>query len=262
MAGNAKTNKFMLSTATVMLGPLADLHALNPAEHSIGLVKNFQLTGEAQYTELTQGIRNAVVMSVRTGEGLRTSCEVYEFTAKNLAFAAGLDASGTTYDVVDEWSALAAEAAAEADSLTLAVAPTTPLVAGDYIFVQKGQDDYVHVMKVASIATTEVTVAAGFEVPTGMSFPVGSRVGRLKRIDIGTSVTQPDLACKVTGILPKDNSPFTILLPKVKVTRGLGVSFASDNFSNMPFEMQPYEMVTDDPFYTEYGQAQAILMAR
>ncbi|TIT61156.1 MAG: hypothetical protein E5W90_32965, partial [Mesorhizobium sp.] len=74
MAGNAKTNKFLLSTATVMLGALADLHKLNPAEHSIGLVKNFQLTGEAQFTELTQGIRNAVVMSVRTGEGLKTSC--------------------------------------------------------------------------------------------------------------------------------------------------------------------------------------------
>ncbi|WP_353645767.1 hypothetical protein [Mesorhizobium sp. WSM2239] len=267
MAGNAKTNKFMLSTATVMLGPLADLHALNPTEHSIGLVKNFQLTGEAQYTELTQGIRNAVVMSVRTGEGLRTSCEVYEFTAKNLAFAAGLDASGTSYDVVDEWSALAAVADDASTELTLAAATTAPIAVGDYIFLQKGQDDYVHVVKVGAIditvpASPEITPAAGFEVPAGMSFPIGTRVGRLKRVDIGTSVTQPDLACKVTGILPKDNSPFTILLPKVKVTRGLGVSFASDNFSNMPFEMQPYEMVMADPFYSEYGQAQAVLLAR
>lgn len=95
-----------------------------------------------------------------------------------------------------------------------------------------------------------------------MTFPIGARVGRLKRVDVGTSVNQPDLACKVTGILPKDNSPFTILLPKVKVTRGLGISFASDNFSNMPFEMQPYEMVATDPFYSEYGLAQAILLAR
>lgn len=267
MAGNAKTNKFMLSTATVMLGPLADLHALNPAEHSIGLVKNFQFNGEAQYTELTQGIRNAVVMSVRTGEGIRTSCEVYEFTAKNLAFAAGLDASGTTYDVVEEMSALGVAATSASTEITLAAAATTPYVAGDYIFLQKGQDDYVHVMKIASVdiavpASPELTPVVGFEIPDGMTFPVGTRVGRLKRIDIGTSVTQPDLACKVTGILPKDNSPFTILIPKVKVTRGLGISFASDNFSNMPFEMQPYEMVMSDPFYAEYGQAQAILLAR
>ncbi|MDV2968710.1 hypothetical protein RZ532_22230 [Nitratireductor aquimarinus] len=265
MAGNAKTNKFMLSTATVMLGPLADLHKLNPIEHSIGLVKNFQLTGEAQYTELTQGIRNAVVMSVRTGEGLRTSCEVYEFTAKNIAYAAGLDASGTTYDVVDEMSALGATAAAGSSALELAAAPTEPVAPGDYIFVQKGQDDYVHVAKVESYddtTTPTITLATGFEVPTGLEFPVGARVGRLMRVDVGTYDAQPDLACKVTGILPKDNSPFTILLPKVKVTRGLGISFASDNFTNMPFEMQPYEMVTNDPFYDEYGHAQAILMAR
>ncbi|ESY35767.1 hypothetical protein NKK48_01560 [Mesorhizobium sp. C386A] len=264
MAGNAKTNKFMLSTATVMLGALADLHKLNPIEHSIGLVKNFQLTGEAAYTELTQGIRNAVVMSVRTGEGLKTSCEVYEFTGKNLAYAAGLDASGASYTVADDLSALGTEAAASDDELVLAVAPVAPVVAGDYLFVQKGQDDYVHIIKAASYDATSktITVAAGFEVPTGMTFPVGARVGRLVRIDIGQNVTQPDLACKVTGILPKDNTPFTILLPKVKVTRGLGISFASDNFSNMPFEMQPYEMVTSDPFYGEYGQGQAILLAR
>ncbi len=264
MAGNAKTNKFMLSTATVMLGPLAKLHELNPAEHTMGLVKNFQLTGEAQYTELTQGIRNAVVMSVRTGEGLRTSCEVYEFTAKNLAYAAGLDASGTSYDVVDELSALSEVATSADTDLVLAVAPVQAITAGDYLFIQKGQDDYVHVIKVATYtaATKTVTFAAGFAIPTGMEFPVGSRVGRLKRIDVGQNVTQPDLACKVTGILPKDNTPFTILLPKVKVTRGLGISFASDNFSNMPFEMQPYEMTMSDPFYSEYGQAQAVLLAR
>lgn len=263
MAGNAKTNKFMLSTATVMLGPLADLHKLNPAAHSIGLVKNFQLTGEAQYTELTQGIRNAVVMSVRTGEGLRTSCEVYEFTAKNLAFAAGLDATGTTYDVVEEMSALGAEAIAADEDITLAVEPTEPIVAGDYLFIQKNQDDYVHVVKVASYTSVSkvVAFASGFAIPTGMTFPVGARVGRLKKVSIGEYVAQPDLACKVTGILPKDNKPFTILLPKVKVTRGLGISFASDNFSNMPFEMQPYEMVTSDPLYAEYGTAQAILLA-
>lgn len=264
MAGNAKTNKFMLSTATVMLGPLADLHALNPTQHSIGLVKNFQFTGEAQYTELQQGIRNAIVMSVRTGEGLRTSCEVYEFTAKNIAYAAGLDGSGTTFDVVEEMSALGAEAAATDTDLVLAAGPTETIEAGDYLFVQKGQDDYVHIVKVQSydsMATT-VTVASGFEIPAGMTFPIGARVGRLKRIDVGTSATQPELACKVVGILPKDNTPFTILIPKVKITRGLGISFASDNFTNMPFEMTPYEMVMDDPFYDEYGNAQAILLAR
>ncbi|TGV92692.1 hypothetical protein, partial [Mesorhizobium sp. M2E.F.Ca.ET.154.01.1.1] len=86
--------------------------------------------------------------------------------------------------------------------------------------MRQRQDDYVHVVKVETWtdATKTATLAAGFEIPTGMTFPVGSRVGRLKKVVVGQTVTQPDLACKVTGILPKDNTPFTILLPKVKVT--------------------------------------------
>lgn len=264
MAGNAKTSKFMLSTATVMIGPMADLHRLEPQKHSIGLVKNFQFTGEPQMTELTQGIKNAVVMSVKTSEGLRTSCEVYEFTPQNLAYASGLDGSQTKFEIAQELSALSAEAAPEGTDLTLATDLTDPLVAGDYLFVQKGQDDYVHIVKVASYddITSTVTIVAGFEIPAGMTFPIGSRVGKLVRVDVGGNTAQPEFACKVVGLLPKDNSPFTILFPKVKITRGLGVSFAADNFTNMPFEMTPYQQVMNDPFYDEYGDGQAILFAR
>ena len=47
MAGEAKTDSFMLGAATVMIGAMADLYDLNPTDHSIGLVKNFSTLGTA-----------------------------------------------------------------------------------------------------------------------------------------------------------------------------------------------------------------------
>ena len=77
MAGEAKTNAFMLGTATVMLGAQADLFDLNPTEHSIGLVKNFNLQVDQTYTELTQGVQNQIVFSVRTGNKVMNTMEAY-----------------------------------------------------------------------------------------------------------------------------------------------------------------------------------------
>ena len=67
MAGFAKTKNFMLSTATVMIGPMADLHKLNPDEHSAGLVKNFQMTADPPFVGLGHGIKHNVVVHVKNG---------------------------------------------------------------------------------------------------------------------------------------------------------------------------------------------------
>ena len=71
MYGLANTNRFMLGAATLLLGPQADLFNLTRAEHSVGLIKNFALTAEPSFTELTQGVRNTVVFSVMTGHAVR-----------------------------------------------------------------------------------------------------------------------------------------------------------------------------------------------
>jgi hypothetical protein len=266
MAGNAKTKNFLLSTATVMIGAPADLHKLNPAEHSIGLVKNFQMTADPTFVELTQGVKNSVVMSVKNGEGLKCSMEVYEYTLRNMAYAAGLDASGVEFDSINEiWLASAAYATAT-KSIEVATDISTKLSAGDYIFLQNGLDDKVHIAKIASAvyATTKttITLAAGYEPSATVSFPIGARIGKVKRIDVGGTDVQPEFAVKVVGLLPADNAPFTIYLPKVKITKGLGVAFQTDNFGNLPFEFTPYSGVESDPLYSEYNTAAAILFNR
>lgn len=266
MPGTAKTSSFLLSTATVMIGPLADLHNLNPAAHSVGLAKNFQMTFDPQYTELTQGITNTVVMSVRTSEAIRASFEVYEYTLRNIGYAAGLDASGISFNSTSTIQLTSTVTAAAATTVTVASDVSAMYPVGTYFFLQDGTDDKVHIAKVSAVAfATGVTTItfAGFAVPTGVTFPIGSRLGVVKKVEVGSGVLfQPELAAKIVGILPKNNEPFTILLPKVKVTRGLNIAFDSANFTNLPFELTPYAQTTSDPFYTEYGGASAVLFPR
>ncbi len=259
--GIAKTSAFMLSTATVMLGPVADLHKLNALEHSIGLVKNFQMTADPQYIELTQGIANNVVMSVKNSEGIKASMEVYEFSNRNLAYAAGLDGSGIAFDQAA--APVLLSAASTTNTVKVGSDVSTDYAVGDYIFIQKGTEDVVHIAKVKTVAfatgATTITLEEGFEIPATVTFGVGDRLGKVKKISVGGQTFQPELSAKIVGILPKDGKPFTIMLPKIKVTKGLATAFQSDNFSNMPFEFTPYAGLPGDPFYGEYGSASAIL---
>lgn len=268
MPGLAQTDKFLLSTATVMLGPVADLFKLNPAAHSIGLVKNFQMSLDPEYTELTQGITNTVVMSVRTSEPLRASMEVYEYTLRNIAYGAGLDASGAAYAPTSGLYLSTASITAAATAIIVAGDVTTDVTVGSYIFIQADAgagSDIVHIAKVsaATFSTNTTITFTGYAIPTGVTFGIGSRVGLIKKVSVGEGVIfQPELAAKIVGVLPKNNEPFTILFPKVKITKGLNVSFDSANFTNLPFEFTPYAGVSTDPFYADFGAASAILFPR
>ena len=76
MAGEALTSKFMLGTATLMLGPVADLFDLNVAEHSVGLAKNVTMKSTPGFIELTQGVKNNTVYSVMNSNKVMVNAEV------------------------------------------------------------------------------------------------------------------------------------------------------------------------------------------
>lgn len=251
MAGTAKTSQVLLSTATVMIGPSADVNTLTPDRHSIGLVKNVSYTSDPEFRELTQGVTNDVVMSVKVGDGSRISMEVYEYTARNLAYAAGLDASGVEYETA---SVLYTTTAAPATT-TVTVAPApTGISTGDFIYIQGGNDDLVHIAKVASVAAAVITLAAGYAIPTGMVFPAASKVRKVRALNIGAATPSVTLGCKITGIIdPSQNTPITLVFPKIKVTRGMNLAFSTENFGNMPFEFTPYALTATDPLYADFG---------
>ena len=161
-AGSAKTEKFNLGAATVMIGPKDQVLDLVPEKHSIGLVKNFSFSANDQYIDLTQGVRNTVVYSVKTGSEITASMEVYEYTAKNLAYALGLEG----YELV-EGADMSLKTAVNGTMAVTEINIDAPkgataddIVVGDYVTIQgnkSSNEDMVFVGKVAAVTFNEET---------------------------------------------------------------------------------------------------------
>lgn len=161
-AGSAKTNKFNLGAATVMIGPRDQVLDFTPEKNSIGLVKNFSFTSNDQYLDLTQGVRNSVVYSVKTGSEITASMEVYEYTSKNLAYALGLEG----YELTEGATMSLLEAVGPNDNVTqISVkasegATADDIAVDDYVIIQANKslvEDRVFIGKVSAVTYNSAT---------------------------------------------------------------------------------------------------------
>lgn len=249
----SKTTNFMLGVATVMLGPTEDLWDLTPAEHSIGLVKNYQMTSEPAYTELTQGIKNTIVFSTMTSNPVRASMEVYEYTAKNLLYGLGLDGSAAAPNTVMGTTASEVDGSSTPeDEVPLGTGEGSTFAQGDTVMIDVGADDNCIIRKVASIATDTLTL----DKPVALVIPAGTKVYKVHAIDVGSKEEQPFLGAKIAGRLA-DGTPIVVLIPKVRITRGFTMAFGTENYGNLPFEFQVYDLVTTDDHYDDFGNIPA-----
>lgn len=256
MAGLANTNDFMLSTATVMIGPQEELFDLNPADHGIGLVKNFTATSEPAYTDLTQGVKNTIVFSVMTQNNVKASMEVYEYTAKNLAYSLGLEGA-------DQMEALSVETTVAAPGVTagspgvtaLTVASVTGFAAEDYILINLDNDDDFVIRKVTSTAGSPTALTVDKALP---DISAGAKVKKVHSIGIGSKEDQPFYAAKVAGKLANGDE-VVVLIPKIRITKGFNFAFTTENYANLPLEFTVYDLVPTDTFYTEFDGDQARL---
>lgn len=258
MAGEAKTNAFMLGTATVMLGDREDLFDFTPANHSIGLVKNFNLTVDQSYTDLGQGLTNQTVFSVKTGSKIMATMEAYEYTGKNLTYALGMEGFSAGAAITASSSIIGTPAPTDT-GFTMSGA-LAGLVVGDYIKIQTGNNDQVLVRKVASITGAALT----FVDPLPAAPAEGATVSKMNVIPLGSSTACEDtfVAAKIVGTLA-DCSEVVLLLPKVKVTKGFNMAFNSNDFQNLPLELTVYDLLADDDHYAafaEFGNASAMLL--
>lgn len=249
-AGEAKSTKFAVGTATLMLGPLADLMNLNATAHSVGLAKNIVVTAESSFLDLTQGVRNRLVYQVMNGQTTRVTAEIYELGAKNLTYGLGLDGSSLT--VADVSTTLAANIAA--NSNLAQVANATGFAVNDWMIIQPdANSDDIQLRKAANIATNNITLSA----PVPVLVPSGAIVKKVNAINVAGQETPSFLSMKLAGSLA-DGSPIVLLFPKVKITRGFTVGFQTDNYGNLPFEISAFDQVPTDPFYSTI-KAQALL---
>jgi hypothetical protein len=247
MAGNAKSIDFLVGTATIMLGLPADLRDFRPETHSIGLVKNVKLMAEATYIELTQGIRNSIVHSIKTGEPVRASAEVYEFNASNWSYALGF--SG--YNIVNtelETTVTTAVAASSLGTDTFDVTSATGYVVGDYAMMQVGYDDVVIPRRITATTSTTVT----FDAPIkNVAVPIGAKIRRCLVVPVGRKSEQPFLAMKIVGSTA-DGREIAIEVPKLRVTKGFDIVFQTSDYANLPFEFTVYDQVPSDPQYARF----------
>lgn len=255
MAGTAKTDRFHFSTASVLVGKQSEFKSLNEAAHSIGLVKNVSVPADPTIVDLTQGITNDVVDQQVTGVNVRASMEVYEYTAKNLAYGLALDGTQTKFDSVT-FTTQPLQAAVNAGATTFVMVGdhTTDFVPGAYGFLQEGSDSYVHIFKVTSSAfaagNTTVTIT-GYPVPTGMTFSTANgRAGVSNKIDYDPNAISSYLSCRIIGTMKADKRPVVLHFPKIRILKGFNMRFAADNFGNMPFEFTPYTPIPTDAGYS------------
>jgi len=249
MAGEAKTSAFMLGTATVMIGAQSDLFTLAHDTHSIGLVKNFTMTSEPGYTELTEGVKNQIVYSVMTSNVVKAQMEVYEHTSKNISYALGLNGSA----LAAQTTATTLSAAYSAGT-SITVTSAAGLTVGDYIQIQAGTDDKTFFRKITAIAANALTLNAAIPV----AIANGSAVRKVNAIDIGSKKEQPFLSAKIVGSLA-DGTEIAIMIPKLRITNGFTLGFVTDNYGNLPFEFTVFDLVSTDPNYSEFRGVQAKL---
>lgn len=253
MGGLAKTNDFMLDTATVMIGPQDDLYDLTPAAHSIGLVKNFTLTADPAYTDLTQGVKNTLVYSVLTSNEVRATMEAYEYTAQNIAYGLGLATTHAAKSATTDASLvdLAITGGVGVD-VNVTTGEGTKFTVGDSILIQIDTEDDFIIREVVSISTDTLTVDQAFT----NDVPLGSKIFIVHSLDVGSKADQTFFAAKITGKLV-DGTPIVVLIPKVRIVNGFNLAFTADDYANMPFEFTVYDMVSTDTHYADFASQSA-----
>lgn len=252
MAAQPKTNQFMIGDATIMVGAMADVFNLMPDKHGLGLTKNLALKVETGSVDLTAGISQTPVFSIQNQFNPMGSCEVYEYTARNLAYGLGVDASGSNYDPVANTGPflLSAPSAAAALTVTLVAGGGASFDAGDWVILQQAED-YVFAAKVVSKAVDVLTIDRA--IPTGLTYAVATTTVYRARNVAAIGGQNNFLSIKAAVIMPKDKRPVPVLFPKVRITRGFDLSIGSSDFSNLPFEFQPYPLTPEDALYSSFA---------
>lgn len=261
MAGEAKTQKFLIGEATLMIGPMADVFNLMPATHSVGMVKNLAVSVETGNVELTQGIENVPIFSVQNQFTPSGSAEVYEYTARNLAYGLGLDATGAAYDEPASSGPFTLNAAvnAAATSIVLSTGQGTSFAVGDWVIMQMGEDQ-IYTGKVTAKATDTLTVDRA--TPAGVTWASATtRVFKARSIGAAGGTTT-FLGAKAVVMNPGQAAPTTLIFPKIRITKGFNLAIGTSDFGNLPFEFQPYPLVQTDALYSSFdaGEVFKVIM--
>jgi hypothetical protein len=237
-----------------MIAPYGDatsVFELTPDLHSVGMVRNVTLNQESDQIELRKGIQQNLVDSKKSNVKTTLSAEVFEFSAQNVFYSLSIGSQAVGL----KRGKLTAAAAGGAATITVASDPlpgdasTGITAAGDIpngatVLLQipgNGSNDYVLPVRTTAATTAaapdyDVTVA----IPAGMDFPIGTKVWIVNEVGVGSTAEQDFFKVKVVGTMSANERPITLILPKVKISKGFQIQFDEGNYTSMPFEFAPY----------------------
>lgn len=258
MAGEAKSQEFMFNNATVMIGPMEDVMNLTPNAHSIGLIRNVTVSNSPAKTNLSQGIQNVTVHSTITGIETLANMEVYEFTAKNVGYALGLEAAAYTLYANHTLAAGVVGDGLTTDTISITAATdlTASYPIGSWLLLRAnttGNSDLTFLAKVLTRTYSStyhtLTVQLDRDIPVGFTFSAGDTVCRQQQIPVGVKTAQAYYGMKIAAELPEGGN-VVIILPKVQIREGFNMGFVTDNYVNMPCVFECFDQVPTDPLYT------------
>lgn len=246
MAGEAKTRQFNLSTGTLMLGPQGEGEDLTPELHSVGLVKDITLNITKTRIELTQGITNEVVDSQVTGNEVNFTANLYEYTSKNLAYAAGIDGSkmkqGKSYPLKDQ---VVGDGSSTSEiSIVSDLDVSSDFQEGQQVMIQatrSGKEDLVYLGRVESSSYTETsggnfatgTITVATQPEPGDQVRIGTKalvVGTDFQLGVSEDETAANIAkCQIEGIvLSADAAVVTVKSASIG-TAGNAITLTTDS---------------------------------
>jgi hypothetical protein len=254
---DVQKSAFSLSSATIMIGKafVDDVFALMPSTHSVGMVSEVNVGLDSQITELLNGVQQVTVDAKRTGVSGSITGNVYEFTAQNFMRSQAMAGTATAI----KRGALSAAANAAAVSLSLnsdpvpgeatsAITAVGDIPSGSTLLLQRvgAETDYVFPTKSTGAATGTgpytVPIAAPNAIPTGMSFPIGTKVWVVSPVGVA-NIDADDVFCvKIAGTLTQFDRPVVYIAPKVRMVRGFQISYNETAYGSMPWEMKPLLM--------------------
>lgn len=267
MAGDFKTSAFMLGDATIMLQPfdtMKDPFAMTPVDNSIGMTEGVTATMEGDELELKHGVLQNLIDSKRTNVRASLNCEVFEYTAQNLFYGAGLARTATPVKrgklknaVTGAVTTIVIQSDPIPNEASSAISAAGDIPSGATILIQRSGDatDYVYPVRVTAattVATGDYTVTCA--IPTGVSFAAGDRVWVVNEIPIADEGDQSFFSLKLAGRLANNDRPIALLFPKVKITKGFNLSFDAGNYGNMPFEFRPYKLSVSEAATGRYAE--------
>lgn len=254
---DVKTPKFVIGNATVMLAPYSEnVFALNPDDHSVGMVKSVTLEQQADQIMLKNGIQQLTVDTQKSNVNMTTTFEGYEFNARNLTYALGI--AGQTVTRLRGRIVTGAVAAGDTSvSLESYPVPNDPdsliddigdIPEGATLLLQNPeQPDEVYPVTVdaATVDNGDGTFTVTTEAIAGAA-AIGWTVWVVNEIDAGSFDQDEYFCAKIVGTLSANQEPIMIVIPKLKITRGFNLSFSETDYSNMPFELSPIVMTKSE----------------